>query len=265
MINSLYANPLIRIPAFVIVTIAGYLFLNEFIYKSFEDAFLFYNSFYSFIILISILFTKDISPIKFKFNLKYFVLFAFWAVAAMILMLLINIILGGEISYLSYYVNIFTLYFYILLGQSIIEEIIFRGVILNLINSKTKSLYALILSSIAFSAIHFDNNSIDILSFINIFLAGYFIGMIYLKTQSILNAISFHLFWNFFQNYILGVSVSGYVSSESIFTTTILENSVSSFIVGNSFGFEAGLSCTIILLISIIIMYKFESHKVNNI
>ena len=254
-------NPLYQIPAYALLVIAGYfLFFGGFSILPLGILGL-YLIYFFYLLGLSFLFTFKFSPIKLNFNFKLFISFAGLAFLAMIIMSIANICMGGEIYFQTFSLNLLSFTFYLIFFQSIIEEVVFRGVIFNLINAKYNLIISLLVSSILFALVHIDNFSISYLALLNILLAGILLGLIYYKTQSILNAISFHFFWNFTQSYVFGVAVSGLESSESIFATKINNLYLNKIIIGNEFGFESGLICTIILLCLSYYIYKLNNKQ----
>lgn len=255
-------NPLYQIPAYALLVIAGYFLLfGGFTILPFGILSA-YFTYFLYLLSISFLFTFKFSPIRLNFSFKQCTFYACLALSAMIIMTIINVLIGGEINFQTFSLNLLSFTFYLIFFQSIIEEVVFRGVIFNLINTKYNLYISLFVSSILFAFVHIDNFSISYLALLNIFLAGVLLGLIFYKTQSILNAISFHFFWNFTQSYLFGVAVSGLESSESIFSTKIIESKISNLIIGNEFGYESGLTCTIILLCFSYYIFKLNNKKV---
>ena len=94
---------------------------------------------------------------------------------------------------------------YILVGFS--EEIFVRGYMISTLslNTKLSKITILFSTSVIFAALHLLNNSITILSFINLFLAGISFGYMYFCTRIIWLPIGTHITWNFFSRYSLWV------------------------------------------------------------
>lgn len=157
--------------------------------------------------------------------------------------------------------------FFYILNLSIIEELVFRGLILQIMIDKIGIFLASVISSILFSVAHSFNPGLNFVAIINIFLAGILLSMMYVKSKSIFPQIIFHFLWNFSLAYIIGSKVSGY----NIGYITIDSNKNHNFLIdllfGGNFGLEGGLLTTIILIISIIIVVtKFtESPYINSL
>ncbi|MEJ6949958.1 CPBP family intramembrane glutamic endopeptidase [Natronospora cellulosivora (SeqCode)] len=73
----------------------------------------------------------------------------------------------------------------------VIEEILFRGIILKGLLKEYKVVYAIVFSSILFALVHFYPHQIIIS-----FFAGLILGFIYYKTASLLSVILLHALYN---------------------------------------------------------------------
>lgn len=73
----------------------------------------------------------------------------------------------------------------------IIEEGLFRGIILRGLLNKYSALFSIIFSSILFAVVHIEPSI-----FISTFLVGLIIGVVYYRTKSLGLVILFHLFFN---------------------------------------------------------------------
>ncbi len=247
-----------KIPVFTLSVIAGFLILE---YSPIYDSYIYLSDILLslYVVLLSLFFInyrfsnsiKEMGLIYDKKALKNISIYKTYAILSMIILVLANFLLGGKTVYNTLSINILEYSMLTLIIQSTLEEFVFRGVILKSILNETKESYAIIISSILFSAVHYFNPNIDLLSLVNIFFAGILLGYIYLKTNSLLPAIAFHITWNFTQGYILGVPTSGLAYQNAIFNTSIATTPAAVSIIGTNFGFESGLLCTLILIILI--------------
>ncbi|MBZ9608192.1 CPBP family intramembrane metalloprotease [Clostridium estertheticum] len=73
----------------------------------------------------------------------------------------------------------------------IIEELFFRGVLLNKLKFKTGIRLAILISATIFAIVHFD------LNFIGRFFMGVLSALLYIETKNIVNCIIFHMLYNF--------------------------------------------------------------------
>lgn len=135
------------------------------------------------------------------------------------------------------------------------EELIFRGVLFQRLIDKKGEFFAIAISSIVFSLGHLWNPHFSFISFLNIFLAGVFFGVAYIKTQMLWLPIGFHFGWNFWQKLILDSPVSGLQWGDSLINTKITQ--LNEILFGGGFGIEGGMICTLLLIIAIFIVSKF--------
>ena len=141
-------------------------------------------------------------------------------------------------------------------GVSLFEEIIFRGYMLKNLLQSFNPMLSLFISSLLFCVIHGSNPNVNFLGLLNIFLAGYFLGISYVYTKNLWFPLALHFSWNFFQS-MFGFNVSG-LDSYSIIQFSIPQNTI---INGGEFGFESSLLSIFILITGSWIIWKFFSKK----
>lgn len=148
---------------------------------------------------------------------------------------------------------------FILIGwiiQGATEEIVTRGWLMNVLAARYNKVFALILSSTIFGAMHLFNPDVNYIAVINIILVGLFFGIYVIKTNDLWAVCGMHSAWNFAQGNIFGFEVSGLkVGVSSIFDFNLVGSNV---ISGGSFGPEAGLIATFVLLSSIAIVFLLD-------
>jgi membrane protease YdiL (CAAX protease family) len=138
------------------------------------------------------------------------------------------------------------------------EEIAFRGYILNNLMQSTNKWVALTITSVAFALFHFTNPGGDnILPMLNIFVAGFLLGINYIYTKNLWFAIFLHFGWNFFQGPVLGYEVSGFAAS-GLFQQTMKGPAI---LTGGDFGFEGSLVCLIINSIACILLWLYYTAR----
>ena len=118
------------------------------------------------------------------------------------------------------------------------EEVIFRGVLLRIIEESLGTWIALLISSALFGLVHVGNPGATIFSTVAIFLeGGVLLGAAYIFTRKLWMAIGIHSAWNFTLAGIFGVNVSG------LSTSGLLESRLSGpgLIAGGNFGLEASI------------------------
>lgn len=143
--------------------------------------------------------------------------------------------------------------------QGATEEIVTRGWFMNVIGARYNISFGLILSSTIFGLLHLLNPDVNYLAVINIILVGFFFGIYALKNKDLWAVCGMHTAWNFAQGNIFGFEVSGInVGVSSIFDLNLVGSNV---ISGGSFGPEAGLVSTCVLLSSILIVLNNKKDK----
>lgn len=137
------------------------------------------------------------------------------------------------------------------------EELIFRGYVLNNLMESTSPWIALTLSSFAFGLFHVSNPGAGVLPVINVFVAGFLLGINYIYTKNLWFGIFFHFSWNYFEGTVFGYDVSGF--SASGFFTQALDGPA--WITGGDFGFEGSVIELILTVIAIMLFAKYFSKK----
>lgn len=140
------------------------------------------------------------------------------------------------------------------------EEIMARGYVLGcLLRMGMNRFLALFISSLFFALLHIFNPSISFLPMLNLVLAGFLLGSVYIYTRNLWFAISLHLFWNWLQGPVLGYEVSG---NNFVSSLLALRLSGSELITGGGFGFEGSVVCTILVVMATAgIIGWFEKKK----
>ena len=132
-----------------------------------------------------------------------------------------------------------------------VEELIFRGYILNnMMDSTGNRWIALAGSSLLFALLHSGNTNVwsTWVPMTELFAAGFILGISYTFTKNLWFPTFFHFGWNFFQG-LFGFEISGFnVDSWKIISHENTGN-VPDIVSGGAFGIEGSvitLSCTII-------------------
>lgn len=138
-----------------------------------------------------------------------------------------------------------------------VEELLFRGYVLqNLMHSMRRE-RALIASAVLFAVFHSMNPNFNLIAFINIFIAGFLLGVNYIYTRNLWFSIFFHFSWNFIQGPVLGFDVSG------IELPSLLQQNLrgSILITGGQFGLEASWLTTLTASLACIALYFIFQKK----
>ena len=138
-----------------------------------------------------------------------------------------------------------------------INEELFRGYCMTVLKQTKKSWIPIIVSSVIFALMHSMNAGISLLAYINLFLFGISMGYLFMKTKNIWMCIGYHITWNYFQGDIFGFLVSGN-STDSIYNIKVISPNL---INGGSFGPEGGLVVTVLLVVSVLLVYKFIPNR----
>lgn len=128
----------------------------------------------------------------------------------------------------------------------IVEELIFRGIILNRLKIKIGVKKAIIVSSILFGMIHYE------LGILSAIIFGICMSLIYLKTRNIFVTIAIHIINNFMVSFVQVISflIDSNGSKENI--------TLSSF---NSLGFIAGIGCFVLGIVMSTYFIKVNWNK----
>lgn len=147
---------------------------------------------------------------------------------------------------------IIILFFLAFIFQAFGEEMLFRGYFMTSVARDYRPAVAVAVSSVAFSLMHLGNSGAGILSILNTFLMGFFLGAYVFKRGSIVGATAIHAAWNFVQGNIFGVSVSGMNVMPSVIKVTPINNLA--LLSGGTYGIEGGLCATVIIIIATVLL-----------
>ncbi|MGI8635048.1 MAG: CPBP family intramembrane glutamic endopeptidase [Segetibacter sp.] len=157
----------------------------------------------------------------------------------------------GYISFISasFNINALLIEIAIMIVVAFVEELLFRGYLLNNLLQSVNKWTALAITSVLFALFHETNPDVTVFAIINIVLAGLLLGLNYIFTKNLWFGICFHFAWNYFQGPVLGYDVSG-LKLSSIVQQTISGPDVWT---GGAFGFEGSLLCPLLFVLSIVV------------
>ncbi len=149
------------------------------------------------------------------------------------------------------------------IAAGFVEEMVFRGVILNLLKKKWNSRVAVLLPSILFGVVHVLGMEFSLGSCLVVILAGTMVGimfsMIALESGSIWNSGMVHAVWNI----VMiggGLAISGKADEYSVMTYVL--NSKSFAVTGGEFGIESSvLSLTGYIIVTCIAFVMLKAGK----
>lgn len=147
--------------------------------------------------------------------------------------------------------------FWLLQGGT--EEVATRGWLLTRIAARTNLSLAIAISSSLFGILHLGNSGVTFLSLLNIILDGVLAGLLFIYTDSIWLVVAQHGTWNYVQGNLLGFQVSGTGADASIFSFTM--GSGPDWLTGGEFGAEGSIITTLVLLVSLVIVYRIGERK----
>ena len=147
--------------------------------------------------------------------------------------------------------------FWLLQGGT--EEVATRGWLLTRIAARTNLPLAIGISSSLFGILHLGNAGVTVLSVLNIVLDGVLAGLLFIYTDSIWLVVAQHGTWNYVQGNLLGFQVSGTGADASIFSFTM--GSGPDWLTGGEFGAEGSIITTLVLLVSVVIVYRLGERR----
>lgn len=134
------------------------------------------------------------------------------------------------------------------------EEAFFRGYILQTFARSGLAWLAIGLTAAFFGGVHLGNPSAGALSTLNTALAGVWFGVAYLKSGDLWFPFGMHLIWNWMQGAVFGIEVSGL--TEFVRAPLLREiDRGPEWLTGSNYGIEAGIGCTVALVVSILAIY----------
>lgn len=145
----------------------------------------------------------------------------------------------------------------LMLMVAIYEELAFRGYIMGNLLKSVHPMTALLLSGLLFAIFHGSNPNTNLLSLVNVFLAGILLGINFMFTRNLWFAVAMHFCWNFVQGPVLGYEVSG-LTLPSVLTQI---QQGSPLLTGGHFGFEGSIINTFLTILSILLLYLAYKNR----
>jgi len=201
---------------------------------------------------------------KLNYNNYKDVIKCFFLGAITIFIIIIYLYLKGYVLFekISFSLIRLTGYLLLLTISAIIEETVFRGLILGNLKESINKYFALAVSSVFFVLIHLLNSGISLVSIMNLFLLGSILGIIFILFDNLWMPIGFHLSWNFFQGPVFGFNISG-LKIDGILKPIYIDNSIK--YTGGDFGLEGSFLTTIVSVFFLLaIFFYYKNHKIKN-
>ncbi len=136
--------------------------------------------------------------------------------------------------------------FGLLVFAAAFEEILFRGVLFQMLEKSIGTGWALALSGMLFGVLHLGNTNATLIGAVAVGLAGVALGALFAWTRDLWLLTGVHVMWNFMQGPIFGVAVSG--NSFQGFIQPRIQGA--EIFTGGAFGFEAGIITIVLCLVS---------------
>jgi membrane protease YdiL (CAAX protease family) len=132
------------------------------------------------------------------------------------------------------------------LGAGVIEELVFRGILMRLLWEAFGLRVGLALSAVIFGLIHVVNPGHAIMGPVFIVCeAGLLLGGLYALTGRLWASIGAHAGWNFTQGYVFGTAVSG-TDAGGHWLVSVATPGLPAVLTGGAFGPEASLGCLVV-------------------
>jgi hypothetical protein len=126
-----------------------------------------------------------------------------------------------------------------------LEEVLFRGYPFQVLVQGIGVWPTLLVMSALFTYVHGHNPNVTALALANIFLAGFMLGVAYLRTRSLWFATAVHMGWNWAMSGLLDFPVSGLRPFDAPYYDA--HETGADWWTGGAFGPEAGVAATITL------------------
>lgn len=141
----------------------------------------------------------------------------------------------------------------LVLMQSFLEEIVFRGYLMTRLAAKKGKWIATILSSLFYLVFRMSNPTTSKLDLINIFLISIVMSLLYWYFDNVLIIAIFHAFWNCISGVIFGFNISGIRVPDSIFIVEAISDK--QILIGGSYGIEGTIITTVFFAILGLLVY----------
>lgn len=140
----------------------------------------------------------------------------------------------------------------------LIEEMMMRGILFRIVQESLGSWIALSASGLVFGAMHLLNDNITVLAIANLTAAGVFLASAYLLTGRLWLAAGLHAAWNFVQNSIFSLAVSGHEVKAGLLVT---ERSGPDWLTGGAFGIEGSAVDLVVVVLASVAMVALAVRR----
>jgi membrane protease YdiL (CAAX protease family) len=134
-----------------------------------------------------------------------------------------------------------------LLLNAAVQEIITRSYPFQLLLRRAGPGWAVLVSSVLFTAMHAAVLRGGVLPAVNVFTASVLFGLVLLRTGSLWAVIALHFAWNFLVGPVLGLAVSGQDLADG---WRVFSLHGPDWLTGGAFGIEGSLAVTLVTLVA---------------
>ena len=151
-------------------------------------------------------------------------------------------------------VNTFTLFILVALT----EEFMCRTYLLSSLMDSMNKYWAVFIVALFFGIMHLLNPNFTWIGFVDIMLAGLFLGLWYIFRKNIWFPVGFHLTWNYFQGSVYGFEVSGMKFAGKLFQ---IKQKADAMLTGGSFGIEGSVVSLVVLAAGCYLLDSYLRRK----
>lgn len=194
----------------------------------------------------------------------------YWILTAAILpagMYLSYIAVGGnwvinDISSISKLVIALWSVLYYGFAAGIVEEMVFRGVIMGTISKNYNKIIAVVAPSVLFGVVHILGTELDVISMIQLVVAGTFVGIMFslidIQSESFWNNALVHAVWNMT---LIGLWHINIEPDENALATLVI-NTKNTLISGGDFGIESSVIAIVgYVIVSLVALMLIKKEK----
>ncbi|MFI6656681.1 lysostaphin resistance A-like protein [Streptomyces sp. NPDC050523] len=144
-------------------------------------------------------------------------------------------------------------------AAAVTEELLFRGVLLRIVEKRVGTWIALTLTGVLFGLMHLSNPDATLWGAAAIAIeAGGMLGAAYVATRSLWLPIGLHFGWNFAESGIFSTEVSGNDTKQGLLDATV---SGSKLLTGGDFGPEGSLYAVLFGLLATIVFMRLARRR----
>ncbi len=140
----------------------------------------------------------------------------------------------------------------------LIEEMVLRGIFFRVVQESVGSWLALLASGLVFGGLHLINDNTSVLGIANIAVAGVFFAAAFMLTGRIWLCAALHAGWNFVQDGIFSLAVSGHEVKGGLLTTQL---SGPDWLTGGAFGIEGSAVDLVLVLLASAAMVMLAQRR----